>query len=244
MTLVDKSNITSPYVATEKNEAPQTVSKCTPVFGMRIVTAATEQNTKSAVIKEIQQVMSTWCTAISAREEKSKKLVSSYPGEFSYSEMAQEDKDVVVTYGMLISSMAADLDIVSQGISNTRTLLVLHDGKQRIQAIAPVEERVNSLYIDTLLSAAWNIPMNGNNTKAYRECVVKGAGTTLMRQIYELAKMRKKEKIELTPARSSEGFYDSHLHMKRKLGSVIRYFDVKADSIPAALQVTSGNLLS
>lgn len=118
--------------------------------------------------------------------------------------------------------------------------MLLKDSSERIQALAALTEESRSLHVDILLSAAWNVPMSVSaKVKA-----VKGAGTTLMRQIYEYATLRQKQQITLDPVPTAASFYRDHLKMSYDRKDNIFFFTVQKASIPKTLDVPSGNLLA
>jgi hypothetical protein len=243
MALVCKSNTITDY-SDENAVSITAVPKPQHSFGLRIVTVLTEQNKKMKLLEEIHQTIGKWREAIKARATVSQ-LKAASSSNFSFKEIALEDKEAADSYNSLIANVELDVKILKSGQGgHLRSLLVLHDSTKRIQAIASVNERTQSVYVDTLMSAAWNVPMQGSNTEEHQAYVVKGAGTTLMRQVYELARARGKARVELTPLDSAIGFYDDHLKMKRLFSSLIRYFDVVADFVPKTLQVPAGNLLA
>lgn len=123
--------------------------------------------------------------------------------------------------------------------------MLLKDASDRIQALATLTEQTHALQVKILLSAAWNVPMSFSPHAKEKVKSVKRAATTLMRQIYELARKKQKKKIELSSMQSSHSYYRDHLKMKPLArGRLEFYFDVTETETPETLDIPAGNLLS
>lgn len=134
-----------------------------------------------------------------------------------------------------------------------RHFLVLRDLSHRIQGFAIVSEKTNSLVVDTMATAAWNISLENDLGSCLEPFVVCGVGRTLMRQIYELARAKKKKWIKLDTMPTSLGFYQK-LGMEQIqrqspgcFGESYTQFRMQVqvmDSVPKSLVIPSGNLTS
>lgn len=104
-------------------------------------------------------------------------------------------------------------DFANPGIESSKRHLFILLKDQRIQGLLCLSERVKDLYINVLISAAWNIPMCGAVAEAHEDLRVKGVGTTLMHVAYKTAQKLNVNKLALLCLPSSYGFYKDYMNM-------------------------------
>lgn len=108
------------------------------------------------------------------------------------------------------------------------------DQDKRVQSIGIAHFNNGELYINNLLSAPWNIKMNGKVPEEYLSAITAGAGKTLVRSMYVVAQQKKANILLLTPSKASYGFYN-HLGMTFDSKMSQFFFPVSAE-LPAKLR--------
>ncbi len=206
---------------------------CAP-FALKIYSVLTNDAQKKELSEEIKKVKAEWLKVMDVRLQESERIAKN-TNEVN---ILEEDRLFALAYSELLIVVQPNPWLVKD-----HYFLVLYDNEQRVQAIAAVSQKIDSIIVNTLLSAAWNVRMNVSNMGEYKAFTVKGAGTTLMRQVYELARKLNKKRVELTSVQTAMSFYKTHLGMSQTDMSFAFYFDVTQNTIPKALQVTSGSLL-
>ncbi len=107
------------------------------------------------------------------------------------------------------------------------SIFMLTDSSDRIQALAAVMQEVDRLFVETLLSAAWNVPLpESYNNPEDQQKIVKGAGTTMMLHIYECARKKNLAKVALISTLASSSFYANHLKMQPGTGPLSFFISV------------------
>jgi hypothetical protein len=120
----------------------------------------------------------------------------------------EDDKQYFNSYKTLAGLVKDDIrDTVANKTNIQRRILVLTDEQSRIQAIATVYVESQRLFVNTLMSAAWNIPMHAEIASEHKPLKVAGAGTTLMNLIYTMAQSYEKPAIQLKPLNGSFSYY-------------------------------------
>jgi hypothetical protein len=136
-------------------------------------------------------------------------------------------------YASLKKQMAIDISSLGDNKNPWLSLVLLKDKKDQLQAIASVSEEKNILYVNTLLSAAWNIyPSWIQSNKR-----VTGAGTSLMQKICEIAKQKLKSRVEVDATKSAARFYKNHLQWTESPIEQNRFFFSLDGSIPEQLDI-------
>ena len=160
------------------------------------------------------------------------------------SEKSESDQKVASSYTNLMKSFAdhfSELDQIKP--KKSRHIMVLTDSDGQIQALASITEKLQRLDVEILISAPWNVPMNSPISEEHQKLRVRGSGTTLMRQMYELAKEKKKKYVQLRPIDSARSFYVDRLKMTPDGWTPAVRYEVSEDLLPEQLVVPSGNLL-
>jgi hypothetical protein len=161
------------------------------------------------VLNATKRTLSSWVEIASDRlGEHRKKLQNVVQLQAGINEAFESDKQYFTSYKNVASLAREDINAVLENKADKhRHVLVLSDSNRRVQAIATIFVEQQRVYINTLLSASWNIPMIADIAPVHRELKVKGAGTTLMNLIYKIAQTENKPKIELKPLNGSVTFY-------------------------------------
>lgn len=198
------------------------------VFTLQHVHVNTEAGKKSALVKTVREVLNVWRDVMAARFKTT--------GD-------DADLKVAASYESLIDSLDGEAaELLKKSGNKGRHIMILSDSQGQIQAVATLKERVEKIGVDTLLSAPWNVPMKSEVHPDHKKLKVSGAGTTMIRQVYELAKLKEKSKIEMRPIDTARSFYVNTLKMSGEDGDAAVYFMV-TDECPETLNVPSGNLL-
>lgn len=207
-----------------------------PVFTLQCINTKTAADVKKVYVKTIASTLNDWEDIIKSRL----KVSASEENFLSDKKMVNAYCDLLETTRTYVAEFERKKE---QKFSH---IMVLTDSDARIQALAALVIKDNSdrVVVETLISAPWNVPMKSENINEHQHLCIKGAGTTMMRQIYELALVKEKKKVVLRPLDSARSFYVDTLKMKTDEQSVALYYDVSPDNLPEKLQVSSGNLLS
>lgn len=215
----------------EKKAEPQ-------IFRLQLVNSKTPETTKHIFIKTTKGVLNVWKDIMTSRLRISETTYNMEPAKLA------SDQKLAATYESLLESAEEQLTQVSGKKENkSRHIMLLTDTDGQIQGIASIIEKLKKIEVDTLISAPWNVPMNSTLSQEHLPLRTKGTGTTLMRQIYEFAKMKKKQIVELRPIASARSFYVDFLKMTPDDWTPAVRFTVSEEELPEALAVTSGNLL-
>ena len=198
-------------------------------FRLIVLTSATEEKSRKAISSTIIETMRQWKQIMQER-------AADHP--------TSNDQDIAESYPYFTAKIKENAKKFKDNIPSDCTMIVLTDCDQQIQAVATMRDTVSSLYIEILLSAPWNIPLSQPNKKEHQLIAVKGAGTTLVRQVYELARLKNKSKVKLTSIPTADSFYLKNLKMRAKAASDTLYFNVDPHNIPDSLKVPSGNLVN
>jgi hypothetical protein len=201
-------------------------------FSLTVITPTTDDKIKEAVKTALRVSLRDWIEIAQSRKSSAERK---FLGRLDYPDIISEEQDALIDYKSIVMRISVEL-----GVANNY-FMVLTDQDQRIQAVAAFSILPEEIYINALLSAAWNISMQGENAPEHQILAVKGAGVTLMRQLYELAKQQQKSRVSLYSTRSAERFYDEKLKMKTDKKQSY-YYDVSQTNLPEALQ-SSKNLL-
>jgi hypothetical protein len=148
----------------------------------------------------------------------------------------KNDMKVLDSCHMLLNILVWDIDHKPSNFA----LMTLSDNVKRIQGIALLALQDNAVFVKVLLSAPWNLSFSCTITQKHAAYSVKGTGSTLMRQIYELARREKKQWITLLPLSDSLSFYTKRIGMTENNRSL--QLEVTKDRLPKSLLVPSGNL--
>jgi hypothetical protein len=225
----------------------QTVPQSSSIFTLRMIsTEATASVESQATCKAIKQTLRDWQEIISdrfgtTRAQRQEAFKISLNQEKADADF-KEDMQVVEDYKTVKSMIDKDVESIQKGGTKQRYIMLLTDSEARPQAIATIHEEVNSLYVNTIMSAPWNVTMHAEVSPEHAKLAVKRAGTTIMRQVYELALLRNKSTVELKPLTNSLSYYNNYLKMTPSADGKIYSYPVFPESLPAALQVTSGKL--
>ncbi len=157
--------------------------------------------------------------------------------------LIEDDVEVVDGYKTIATSINKTISYIEKGNPLKNSLFLLFDNNQKIQALAAVTEKPNSIYVNSLLSAPWNLKLSSDNDSAHQSLAIRGAGTTMVRQVYEFAKSKNKTRLELFSLHSARSFYTDHLKMIPDEDKF--YFKVSQDhsELPPSLNIASGNLI-
>ncbi len=94
----------------------------------------------------------------------------------------------------------------------------LHAGEHIIQALAIgrilVHKEKEKFNVRVLVTAPWNLRMNGRNDPDYEPYVCRGTGTLMIGFLYQAAKRLEKKEFFLTSTENAEEFYRTHLGMR------------------------------
>ncbi len=210
---------------------------CREQFGLQVVQSATDPKTKEKWLSQASSTLVDWKKCIQTRFETTVHLYSRRGAE------AFNDENVMSTYNAVVRGIQNDIKKIREkpGV----TILILLDSQQRVQSISSLKEKKDQLLVRHLLSAPWNIAMHSPNTPQNQAMAVKGAGTTMMRQAYEFARVKNKASIKIFSFPTAVNFYKNHLKMSLS-GDCDRtfYFKVSKEELPESLKVSSGNLLA
>ncbi len=209
------------------------------VFTLQLVNSKTDPTTKDLFTKATLGVLNVWRDVMASRRKMSEKA------DHMEQEKLVADQKLATTYENLLEAVEDQIDeIMGKNEKKSRHIMLLTDTDGQIQGIASVKERLEKIEVDTLLSAPWNVPMNSAPSDEHLPLRVKGSGTTLMRQIYEFAKTKRKQIVELRPIPTARSFYVDVLKMTPDNWSPALRFTVSAEEVPETLDVASGNLLN
>lgn len=125
----------------------------------------------------------------------------------------QDDLESVSQYKELLGTATEYLNnfINKKQESTVRKILYITKDTH-LQAIACVS-LTDHLYLNILISAPWNIRLNGEVQEVHKSLYCKGSGTALMLGIYKLAQKFELPKIKLTPLAGSHSFYKNQIGM-------------------------------
>lgn len=125
------------------------------------------------------------------------------------------DTESVKQYYDVLNLSTECLTELSNPDKNTTALKILLLYKDTIlQGISCIVLENDHVYVKGLVSAPWNIPMNGPIQQAHQSLKVKGVGTSLLRDIYTTAQEERKNSIVLVSLPGSYSFYKDHIGMK------------------------------
>lgn len=226
-------------------EPIKTVNSKKNIFNLTVTSISTEESKRRIILTAISNTVNDWQTIIKNRFINTQKTNPSWGNSDSLEtdDNLIEDSVIIQKYHYLKEKIEHDISAIKVKSKNNYYLMILTDSEQRIQGVASVRIKTNLLFVNVLMTAPWNVPLYSANAPEHKDLVVKGVGTTLMRQIYELAKINKKPTIELNPVPSSLSFYVDHLKMTLSQRRDKVSYVVSEDQIPKALEVESGNLL-
>lgn len=232
---------TTPFQYSESKEFhPPVVKKPdSPLFSLQHVYTDTAADVKKVYSKTVAATLSDWRDIITRRLKASE-------GSIGSDELYLSDKKLVEAYNDLLDTTDTYVtEFIRKKEQRYTHILILTDADARIQAVASLIIKDNSdrVVVETLISAPWNVPMNSEVQSEHKSLSVKGAGTTMMRQIYELAVLKEKKKVELRPLDSARSFYVDGLKMLAGESARAVHFVVSPYSVPEKLHVSSGNLL-
>lgn len=93
--------------------------------------------------------------------------------------------------------------------------LALIDQTQNVQGVAKLTKKTDHLYLNALLTAAWNLPQTGETPTKIKKAIpqVKGGGTALVAASCELARDLKLTRLETSPSAGAKPFYTKTLQM-------------------------------
>lgn len=152
------------------------------IDGINLTAFQEDQST----VKNYQDITKYIQTHLTKHKENNKENIK--PSEFKKNNMEEDSKQ---------SANYVDGEAVLQVCSD----------KNRIQSISVAHINKDGLYVNNLLSAPWNIKMNGKIPEEYLSFVTKGAGKTSLLSLYKLAREKQSKILYLTPSKASFGFY-------------------------------------
>ncbi len=230
MTLIINTSIPTTEQVAEKSEQEKTKT-ASPIFSLSLLSHATEGGSAKLITQAANKALDVWTEVMISRTQTSQQTLNAESIELT------NDLAIASNYQELIKSFKGHL----QGIQKDkkRVIMLLSDESQRIQSLCSLQEKMDKIEVDVLLSAPWNVTMNSQNSAEHKQIAVKGAGTCMMRQIYELAQQKRKKTVELRPIDSARAFYEQVLKMKVASNEKILYFDVDQDKVPEKLKSSS-----
>ncbi len=170
------------------------------------------QPADTVIIKALSKVFKNWKEAISDRLGNSRvQFKATQPHKF------EDDQKTVKEYKELIGYFEQHLDIFKKDPSKFKILILTRD--THVQGLASVSNKVNHLYVHTLISAPWNIPMNGTVCEEHTPLISKGVGVALMKGFYLAAQKENLPSINLKPLSGSYTFYKDAIGMKEVIHS-------------------------
>lgn len=208
------------------------------IFTLQHIHVETEPARKAIFLKTISGVLNTWRDIMKDRLRATEAMQLS-------EEHFTSDYTVATGYDNLVESTDDNIqELAKKPANKNRHVMVLTDLEGQIQAVATVKEKMDRIEVDTLISAPWNVPMQSKVHDEHRPLVAYGAGKTMIRQVYELAREKNKAKLELRPIKTARSFYVDTLKMVAKDGDIAVHFPVTWENCPESLDVPSGNLLT
>lgn len=210
-----------------------------PVFSLQHINIDVAADIKKIYAKALAATLNDWRDIITRRVKLGER-------EIGIQEQFDSDKSLLGAYCDLLDTTATHVEqFLTEKKQKYTHIMILADADARIQAVAAltVKENAERVVVETLISAPWNVPMNSKIATEHKALCVRGAGTTMMRQIYEFALLKNKKKIELRPLDSARSFYVDTLKMIPSEQSPVVHYVVSPDNLPEKLEVSSGNLL-
>lgn len=178
-------------------------------FLFKIITTSTNKKTKERELSSANDSLNIWAKLSTAQE-----------------------------YLSLKNLISSDISSLQRNVNSSRFLVLLKDKKNQIQAMASVSEEESILYVDNILSAAWNIsPASGKKGAALKDMQVTGAGTALIQKICAMAKQKLKSRVEAHAIPSATRFYKNHLQWKESAVEPNLFFFSFDDSSPSSIEV-------
>lgn len=205
---------------------------------LRTVTLQTNQHEKRILFSHVRALLREWEKIAEDRLQNCKnELPKDCKRIFT-------DENVKGSYSLMSIRIDEELKEFDKPSKHRRSLLIVTDSSQRIQAIATTVEKRASFYVESLVSAPWNSRMFGKNAPEHEAIRVKGTATAVMRYIYEQAQVKGKSKVLLQPTLSSRSFYADKLQMSFNTRAAEFSFQVTEtlpDSLKSALQLQSSS---
>ncbi len=162
-------------------------------------------------LKVARETISTWKEIIGDRlgQSRLQKDISSENMEAFLEDKKTFEKYREVTSYLSDALTQAQTELKEGKPLQTRIFIALHNSTQKIQGMAASHIETDRVYLKSLISAPWNIPMHAPLPLEERGLVVKGTGKTLLAKSYALAQETGKAQLQTTPLASAFSFYKS-----------------------------------
>lgn len=175
-------------------------------------------STEASSLKKIKACLKDWKDVINERVGHSRQKlqeITEKTEKEQQKEKCEQDRLCKDQYLDLLSNVTSHLQNLSVKDAADKNVFchLLYDSNQQIQAVSLSRVKDSTLYVSNLLTAPWNLAMNGEVPKDFQSRVVKQAGSSLMQSLFIEGRQKKLTKVELTALKTAFNFY-KRLQMK------------------------------
>lgn len=131
------------------------------------------------------------------------------------------DREAVDNYKEVLSMFQ-----VFEDNGQSKKIRILKDETGITQGICSFTVKENSIYVNQLFTAPWNLKMHASNEENYEGLVTRGVGTILLADCYTEAQQKGLKRLELTPLGTSSSYYTDVIGMEKSEKDEILYYSV------------------
>jgi len=142
-----------------------------------------------------------------------------------------KDRETVESYKDLLGMF----NMFEDNGTNKR-IQILQDSSERIQGVCTFTINRESLYINQLFTAPWNLKMHAANDEEYAGYTKRGVGTILLANCYKIAQERRLKRLDLKPLDGSLTYYTDVIKMKEDEEEKTLFYTVTDIGLPKGLQ--------